>query len=738
MTEALYSKNVVFNFDPAYFITNKEKPSLIEVDFGDNKGLRKVKLGENIPIEYQGVGTRVITMRLLLGKKEVFLYTPIHIMTDKIEKPYKTFTVNLTHKSGRQIGQPMGATVAVYIGNGCTPKFDKPVIIVEGFDPSNSISFGELEGRYGSGSFYFNKLWVQGFDRVYVNFNDGGDYIENNADVVAEVIKQVKAERIGNAPTIVIGESMGGVCARMALKKLENQGFQHTVSHYISFDSPHKGANVPPGVQALVRQVDDVGIINLFNISSSARQPALNWLDCPAAKQMLLRSTNQSNGTNAPTGKSTDYTSFYNQLASLGYPSQCKNWAVSCGSNTGLSQTGIYDDIEYVHADASVALVSGFLRARSNNIGSGTNTIASTTILSGAIPTTLKTTDFTNDGINYDWLSGGNYDVSTKTSIDVNTITRTISDIFRIFPVSYLNFSANTKIGFVPTFSSIDYTGSLASQSSLNLNLNTISKGNGTPFDMIFAGSNNEEHIYKFAVGLSSLIDYLPNDYAQYFSCPTDPVPSIATPNINMSPFQFPGCADRSYTFTAQNIPTSNIGRYQYCWTLSLNGNIINTGCGINYTYLNWYFSQSGTYNLTLEVKNILDYPYPTASKTMMIPIAPAGSCINGYGYRIGVQDTLNIDADFYSESNDKLLIFPNPVLRNSQVQINLEKEAQMVSFHITDILGNTIQNVINFQQMTIGKHQFPIELSSHSNGVYLGVLTIDGKTISKKIILNK
>lgn len=85
-----------------------------------------------------------------------------------------------------------------------------------------------------------------------------------------------------------------------------------------------------------------------------------------------------------------------------------------------------------------------------------------------------------------------------------------------------------------------------------------------------------------------------------------------------------------------------------------------------------------------------------------------------------------------------RLLIFPNPVLRNSQVQNNLEKEAQMVSFHTTDILSNTIQNVINFQQMTIGKHQFPIELSSHNNGVYLGVLTIDGKTISKKIFLNK
>lgn len=62
---------------------------------------------------------------------------------------------------------------------------------------------------------------------------------------------------------------MGGLVARYALRSMEIQNQMHGVDKFISFDSPHLGANVPVGFQKLLEDVDDVDIRQLFNIAQS-------------------------------------------------------------------------------------------------------------------------------------------------------------------------------------------------------------------------------------------------------------------------------------------------------------------------------------------------------------------------------------------------------------------------------------------------------------------------------------
>ena len=48
-----------------------------------------------------------------------------------------------------------------------------------------------------------------------------------------------------SSPTLLVGHSMGGLVARYALKTMENKSEKHNVGTYVSYDSPHLGANVP-------------------------------------------------------------------------------------------------------------------------------------------------------------------------------------------------------------------------------------------------------------------------------------------------------------------------------------------------------------------------------------------------------------------------------------------------------------------------------------------------------------
>ena len=145
---------------------------------------------------------------------------------------------------------------------------DKPIILVDGFDQGDTRDITgiydllDFEGTSGTENLA-DLLRVEGFDIVILNFptyirtadgatiDGGADFIERNAMVLVELIETINTAKASNSPeqNVIIGPSMGGIITRYALNYMENQTLDADTRLYISFDSPHHGANVPIGLQ---------------------------------------------------------------------------------------------------------------------------------------------------------------------------------------------------------------------------------------------------------------------------------------------------------------------------------------------------------------------------------------------------------------------------------------------------------------------------------------------------------
>ena len=142
---------------------------------------------------------------------------------------------------------------------------DKPIILVDGFDPGDTRNTSAIYQllNYGTNQNLGDLIRAQGYDVVVLNFPtytrdasttiiDGGvDYVQRNAMILVELIKQINLQKIGTEKNVVIGPSMGGLISRYALRYMEQNSLNPDTRLYISFDSPHLGANVPIGFQHL-------------------------------------------------------------------------------------------------------------------------------------------------------------------------------------------------------------------------------------------------------------------------------------------------------------------------------------------------------------------------------------------------------------------------------------------------------------------------------------------------------
>jgi hypothetical protein len=233
---------------------------------------------------------------------------------------------------------------------------DKPVFLVDGFDPGDarSIAITYAGLNYGTNQNLADYLRSLGFDIVIVNFPnytrpnsttviDGGvDFIQRNAFVLVQVINLINAQKVGAEKNVIIGPSMGGLISRYALRYMEMNNLNHDTRLYISFDSPHKGANVPIGFQ------------HLFNymaygpLGSTAVQPVVDGLiKSPAARQMLIDHMeghlqsgsavefNTAAASLLPVGAPNYRNAFQNELNTMGFPTTVRNVSIANGAGNG-------------------------------------------------------------------------------------------------------------------------------------------------------------------------------------------------------------------------------------------------------------------------------------------------------------------------------------------------------------------------------------------------------------------
>ena len=286
--------------------------------------------------------------------------------TSEINRNSTTLVPNAITAITATIGYQGFGETAAFLGEGeyelfldtTTGVLDKPIFLVDGFDPGDSRNSTAIYQslNYGTGQNLADDLRAQGFDVVILNFpvytrtntttvvDGGADFIQRNAFILVELINQINAQKVGSEENVVIGPSMGGLISRYALRYMEMNSLDHQTRLYISFDSPHLGANVPIGFQ------------HLFNymaygpLGNAQVQPIVDGLiKSPAARQMLIDhfeghlqsgsvfEFNTASASLVPTGAPNYRDAFQNELNTMGFPTAVRNVSISNGAGSGTS-----------------------------------------------------------------------------------------------------------------------------------------------------------------------------------------------------------------------------------------------------------------------------------------------------------------------------------------------------------------------------------------------------------------
>jgi len=303
--------NVVFSlYEDTFFNTSEKNILNIEVDFDDNQGFRTINIGSNTPINYQSEGEKLLQFRITLDNQQVVESRA------SLSVIYSNEELN-TLNNQNIVGFTSGTTDPPYIqpyneypfkGWGEMDIFyspdgvlDKPIFLIDGFDPLDSRNINTIyQALNYSGGNLGDIVRENGYDVVVLNFptyfreedqvwvKGGADYIERNAMLLVELIKYINNLKVGDKQNVIIGPSMGGLVARYGLNYMESIGLDHETRLYISFDTPHAGANIPIGFQHMFNYLAYGLDTWAGDFSVESLRPLVDgMLKSPAARQML-------------------------------------------------------------------------------------------------------------------------------------------------------------------------------------------------------------------------------------------------------------------------------------------------------------------------------------------------------------------------------------------------------------------------------------------------------------------
>ncbi len=459
-------KQITFSFNQQFFVSNKQKPEYFLVDFGNGNGARKVSLNQKVEINYSKDGLKKISLTAVFANQKTEKTSfSLEVKTSSMPTPNETWnqTADIAYK-----GSYAKIDAGIFLGAGHT-KITRPIVIVDGFDPTNSRDVPEIYDIANQENM-FNDLLAKGYDAIVVNFLSGADYIQRNAFALVKVLQTINA-RMQSAGTygnkiVLIGPSMGGLVTRYALRYMELHNMKHNVSTWISFDSPQKGATVPLGLQHWVRFFADVA-------DNSDAKLALDALNAPAAQQMLIY-----HYTSTYTGQFPNpyFSSFYNEINSMGYPQNVRRVAIINGSGYGNGQAygPGYQLIRYHYNSWLVDIVG--------DVWAVPNVNTQNTIFHGILD-----------------ILGPWYDEETITYADTRPLdgapggqTNTLEQMDQMNP-KYGDIVAYYKNHcFIPSISSLALDNTTNVYYNVAANMNNIQ----TPFDKIYFPNWNQDHMH--------------------------------------------------------------------------------------------------------------------------------------------------------------------------------------------------------------------------------------------------
>ncbi|MDP2188841.1 MAG: T9SS type A sorting domain-containing protein [Sphingobacteriaceae bacterium] len=329
----------------------------LQIDFEDGIGFRTITPGSTYLVNYLQGGTKYIKARLLnadggiMTNQSAVATVKVGIM--RIGPPS---SILFSNTSGCQIlaSTPDGFGAAfIKLSPMNNNQLRKPYVLVEGIEtesyvkgnnilvPGNNLGFGDLSwqqissGIFGPGmehleplTDFVDSLGKLGYDFVFVDFLTNRATIESNAKALASLISQLNAQLELNGSTEqleIIGASMGGLIARVALRELELNGCCHNVKLFTTFSTPHLGANIPLAFQQSMK--DMISRYNFLGNMDELQNQYHSILNSPAARQLLVY--------HAEVGAETERAAFHQYLQRIGHPMEARKLAITNGSIVG-------------------------------------------------------------------------------------------------------------------------------------------------------------------------------------------------------------------------------------------------------------------------------------------------------------------------------------------------------------------------------------------------------------------
>lgn len=457
------------------------------------------------------------------------LYIVIFSIIPSLLLAQNSFTSSITpdlSAYGEATNYPGEGEYEIFLGS--DGELNKPIILVDGFDPADSRNitglYSLLDFTSSSGTQNLADLVrAEGFDVVILNFPvytraadgatiDGGtDFIERNAMLLVELLDIINTSKAGATnpeQNVIIGPSMGGLISRYALNYMEANAMDADTRLYMSFDSPHHGANVPIGLQHQLNFLAYNGTQPTVEV-----QPLIDsFLKSPAARQLLvdhfeahLQSGSLVNFDPTLTLPQAhpfraQFESNINSFNLSGFPENTRNVAIINGSGIGnsyfaMSNSGPTVTNGYSVINDSFSVPAGSFTATVEveiNFTPAANTTGTVSDIGISIfgyeveGSEASSQSFMySDGV--DSAPGGLFDLAALTG-DIGSGGGTAGD--------FVNALQIDKFSFIPSVSALALNIT-DNEIDWHHDINLANRGttNITPFDNTFLPDDNEPHV---------------------------------------------------------------------------------------------------------------------------------------------------------------------------------------------------------------------------------------------------
>ena len=300
----------------------------LRIDTGDGIGWQPLMLNEPLSVSYDTTGPKSIAIEAELADGSILqAYSQLDVVA--LATPDPTLSVRLIAAAPYN-----NTTGTIYIyKSGPHTGLRCPVLVAEGFDMENNMDADVLYNILNEEKLA-ETLSSYGRDLIVLDYTNAMRNITENAALARAAVNYINANRHNPSDKFtVVGASMGGLVTRIALADMDRSPATYGTSHvntWISFDSPHQGANIPLGLQEFFaffrgKSYMPASIAHFYSLVNQ-----------PAAKQMLL--VHESYYSPSKVAGNSSNTAFQAMLDTKGYPTSCKKIAISNGSGYGIRQ----------------------------------------------------------------------------------------------------------------------------------------------------------------------------------------------------------------------------------------------------------------------------------------------------------------------------------------------------------------------------------------------------------------